>query len=51
MDLGPRVWGRTWEGESSGRRAGRAGKGEWVVGSERDLNSVGPKTVDIGQTG
>jgi len=34
--LGSRVWGRTWEGESSGGRAGRAGKGEWVVGSERE---------------
>ena len=35
--LSSRVWGRTWEGESSGGRAERAGKGEWVVGSEREI--------------
>ena len=60
--LGSRVWGRTWEGESSGGRAERAGKVNGLLGvRERDLNAVGPKRLtsvrpvrpvtETGQTG
>ena len=44
--LGSRVWRRTWEGESSGRRAERAGTVNESLGvRERDLNIVGPKRL------
>ena len=57
--LGSRVWGRTWEGESSGGRAERTGKVNGSLGvRERDLNAVGPKRLtsvrpvaETGQTG
>ena len=52
--LGSRVWRRTWEGESSGRRAERAGMVNESLGvreRERDLNVVGPKTTSSVQTG
>ena len=47
--LGSRVWRRTWEGESSGRRTERAGTVTESLGlRERDLNAVGPKTYQVG---
>ena len=54
-----RVCRRTWEGESSGGRAERAGKVNESLGvRERDLNDVGPKRLtpvrpvaETGQTG
>ena len=50
--LGSRVWRRTWEGESSGRRTERAGTVTESLGlRERDLNAVGPKTTSSGHTG